>query len=698
MNICGMSADKRPKGRRRRPAATSLVADSSGQHSDARNSERNERRDPSARRLDAPIARAVAPDHAPAMSAHAPGDDNTRVGAFPRGSAARTPAQRAAELARAAHALAAQTARDALPTNVGDGVTFAPHEAPEIPIAPYASETIGDTAGAHDDAAMAVVDAVTEEASVTLEQEQRERAITGGSVDDERPTLLGLPLMAGALSGSSNPNPQNGPETTRRARPPRPTRPIPANEYANDHLEHDGAPIPNGAAPSNVAAQHTPTSQDASETPDTLDALDEPTTPRQTLSPNQTAPSGADAASAFDASNVGAARGEAYDAIPAAPDAAGSSAATAPEGLEPLAALTPLVSLGAMAPAAFADAALAEEANADASDVDASDVDTSGTEAEEPDTMAPDDMTAGDAPHDAPAVRDNGRLQAMDLSEGALGALRAESADQPPGGPAVAAGDAPQPAAQLAPSDTPGDAPPPGAPRQAPEWPRQPGQTPPAANAPQAPGNIPGNAPANPPTPPVMPGAPLAPLGAQFGAPPPGYQAPYPAQMGAAPQPGQPGQPPDAANAQVPTHAPWAVAASWGESSLSGPNTAAGMSYLFWWLSGIFVYFNERQNRFVRFHAMQSILLTGALTIISVLLFTVLELFDDAAAAAHQPALAHIGLGVVIIGYALGVLLPWFGAMVAAWSGTYLRIPFIGDYAERFAAPPREVYPDQPPY
>src|SRR5579871_2194489 len=34
------------------------------------------------------------------------------------------------------------------------------------------------------------------------------------------------------------------------------------------------------------------------------------------------------------------------------------------------------------------------------------------------------------------------------------------------------------------------------------------------------------------------------------------------------------------------------------------PNTAAGVSYLFLWISGVLIFFNERRNRYVRFHAL----------------------------------------------------------------------------------------------
>lgn len=143
------------------------------------------------------------------------------------------------------------------------------------------------------------------------------------------------------------------------------------------------------------------------------------------------------------------------------------------------------------------------------------------------------------------------------------------------------------------------------------------------------------------------------------------------------------------------THAPWTAASSWGASSLNTPNTLAGVSYLLWWVTGLWVYFNERHNRFVRFHAVQSILLTGALTVVSVALYILWELSGDVALATHQPAFAHLGQGVALLGF-LGVAGLWLGPMIAAWSGHHLRLPIVGAYAERYAAPPREPFPPSP--
>lgn len=168
----------------------------------------------------------------------------------------------------------------------------------------------------------------------------------------------------------------------------------------------------------------------------------------------------------------------------------------------------------------------------------------------------------------------------------------------------------------------------------------------------------------------------------------PQVQPPPPAQA-PAPQMAPPNPP--APQAQM-THAPWTVAQSWGVTSLNSPNTLAGLSYLFWWVSGLFVYFNERKNRFVRFHAVQSILWTGALTVVSVALDILWELSGDLTSATHQPAFAHLGQGIALLG-ALAVIALWLGPMFAAWSGHHLRLPIVGAYAERYAAPPREPFP-----
>ncbi|WP_297163525.1 hypothetical protein, partial [Thermogemmatispora sp.] len=103
------------------------------------------------------------------------------------------------------------------------------------------------------------------------------------------------------------------------------------------------------------------------------------------------------------------------------------------------------------------------------------------------------------------------------------------------------------------------------------------------------------------------------------------------------------------------------------------------LSYLFWFFSGLFIFLVERRNRFVRFHAAQSILWFGGLTLV----------FAVVRAIGLIPVLGSIILALPI-SCATGVILvvgglSWLFLMVMAYRGSYLKLPVVGDYAERLA-------------
>jgi uncharacterized membrane protein len=165
------------------------------------------------------------------------------------------------------------------------------------------------------------------------------------------------------------------------------------------------------------------------------------------------------------------------------------------------------------------------------------------------------------------------------------------------------------------------------------------------------------------------------PLAPQSGVPPRAYRTPRVAQ---------------------PSFVPWEASSAWGPTTFTiTANTAAGFSYLFWWVSGLLVYFNERRNRFVRFNAVQSIILTSVLSIFCVLVYIIAALLNDVFLTTHQHIWLTLSQGTVALAIVL-VALPWLTAMIAAWSGTYLRLPIVGDYAERYASPPFEPRPRPP--
>lgn len=118
-----------------------------------------------------------------------------------------------------------------------------------------------------------------------------------------------------------------------------------------------------------------------------------------------------------------------------------------------------------------------------------------------------------------------------------------------------------------------------------------------------------------------------------------------------------------------------------GQTSIGmSQNTAAGLSYVFMWLSGLIIFLVEKQNRFVRFHALQSVMFFGSMYIISIV-------------AGFLP---YIG-GVIGTLAWLVTIVGWIVLMINGFQGKYFKLPVIGDYAERYANQGTGGVPGQPP-
>ena len=112
-------------------------------------------------------------------------------------------------------------------------------------------------------------------------------------------------------------------------------------------------------------------------------------------------------------------------------------------------------------------------------------------------------------------------------------------------------------------------------------------------------------------------------------------------------------------------------------------NVAAGLSYLFSIVGGLIFYLGEKQNRFVRFHAMQSIIFNAFWIVLFVVLFTV-QSFLYATVILAPLAFVFTCLTILL---PLALLAIWIILMVYAFQGKYYKLPIIGDYAEKYAAP-----------
>src|SRR6185503_11223777 len=124
------------------------------------------------------------------------------------------------------------------------------------------------------------------------------------------------------------------------------------------------------------------------------------------------------------------------------------------------------------------------------------------------------------------------------------------------------------------------------------------------------------------------------------------------------------------------------------------PKIAAALSYI--WIVGLIFYFIEKENKFVRFHAMQSILFGIAnsvimmvLAIIATILTVVFTIGAAAASAAGSSGAGAIGglfvwliwllFWVVAMVFLVGLIL----AAVKAYQGKKFKLPIIGNMAEK---------------
>jgi len=99
-----------------------------------------------------------------------------------------------------------------------------------------------------------------------------------------------------------------------------------------------------------------------------------------------------------------------------------------------------------------------------------------------------------------------------------------------------------------------------------------------------------------------------------------------------------------------------------------GANVAGLLCYVLGWISGIVFILLEKENKFVRFHAIQSVYVFGILTIVSFVL-------------------GWIPVINVLIGWVVPILafILWIVLMVKAYQGVKYKVPWVGDIADRQA-------------
>ena len=120
------------------------------------------------------------------------------------------------------------------------------------------------------------------------------------------------------------------------------------------------------------------------------------------------------------------------------------------------------------------------------------------------------------------------------------------------------------------------------------------------------------------------------------------------------------------------------------------PKVAAALSYI--WIVGLIFFFIEKENRFVRFHAMQSVIFGIANTVIIVVLMVLTFILTIVMGIGGAMVGGGLGLIVSLLGWLiwllfvlviLAMLLGLIFAAVKAYQGQMYKLPFIGNMAEK---------------
>ena len=106
------------------------------------------------------------------------------------------------------------------------------------------------------------------------------------------------------------------------------------------------------------------------------------------------------------------------------------------------------------------------------------------------------------------------------------------------------------------------------------------------------------------------------------------------------------------------------------EESSTGlqPNVAGLLCYVVGWITGIVFLVIEKKSTFVKFHAWQSIMTFGVLSVAYLILFWI----------------PLIGWAIAWVIWILGIVL-WILLMIQAGTGKMYKLPWVGNWAENQA-------------
>lgn len=100
-------------------------------------------------------------------------------------------------------------------------------------------------------------------------------------------------------------------------------------------------------------------------------------------------------------------------------------------------------------------------------------------------------------------------------------------------------------------------------------------------------------------------------------------------------------------------------------------NLVAAISYLLGFITGIVIFLVEKEDKYIRFHALQSTLIFGGFFVLNI----ILDVF-------FRGVLGVFASGISML-VSLAALVVWIVSMIKAYQGEVFKWPIVGDYVER---------------
>jgi len=118
-------------------------------------------------------------------------------------------------------------------------------------------------------------------------------------------------------------------------------------------------------------------------------------------------------------------------------------------------------------------------------------------------------------------------------------------------------------------------------------------------------------------------------------------------------------------------------------------NIAALLAYLLGFLGGLIFFFMEKSSRFVKFHAMQSILFQVLIAVYVIFAIIVSVILGVLGAAMNGGIIITILGGLftlVLVVVSLAFFIGFVMLLIKAFQGQTFKLPIIGNMAEKFAS------------